>query len=67
MEERFWQHSQRNSGTVVEASPNTGDAGERTGEDTVRADKAAAEQVIRKKKGKTAEENYEKLKGSSQL
>ena len=63
----MWQHSQRNSGTVVDASPNTGDAGKRTGEDTICADKAAAEQVIRKKKGKTAEENYEEQKGSSQL
>lgn len=58
---------QRNNGTVVDVSPNTGDAGKRTGEDTVCADKAAAGQVIRKKKGKTAEENYEEQKGSSQL
>ena len=66
MEERFLQHSQRNSGTVVEASPNTGDAGKRTGEDTICADKAPAGQVICKK-GKTPAENYEEQKGSSQL
>ena len=60
------QHGQRNSGTVAISCPATGTVAENAGEDTVCADKAPARQVIRKK-GKTAEENYEELKDSSRL